>query len=397
MLTRKEGHINNMEFVRHLKKFSELVPIPFYWLDLNQFYLGVNSFVIEVTGTQSFEKDFLGKTPFDVYPHEMAQNIVQHHQYAIANETIVVEEESINDVTTGKIKYFTATIQPLYDTNKKLIGTIGTSIDITEKVRSEQLYIKNILQKKELTLNKIIEQEKDRLAFLSRNDSITEAVLGIAHEINQPLSAIVNYIGGCQRYFKQPLNENKSSKLLNALENISLQAHRAGKIVHTFKDLATQTESNKGYYNINKIIAKCGELSSDLLNKADITIEYYFNEDLENVQCDKTQITQVILNLINNAKDAIIANNPENRLIIIKTDMCTTERITISIEDFGCGIASEKLNDIFLPFFTTKENGMGIGLSLCYHIAQKHMGNIFVQSTIDKGSTFSFILPLKQR
>ena len=191
--------------------------------------------------------------------------------------------------------------QPLYDTNKKLIGTIGTSIDITEKVRSEQLYIKNILQKKELTLNKIIEQEKDRLAFLSRNDSITEAVLGIAHEINQPLSAIVNYIGGCQRYFKQPLNENKSSKLLNALENISLQAHRAGKIVHTFKDLATQTESNKGYYNINKIIAKCGELSSDLLNKADITIEYYFNEDLENVQCDKTQITQVILNLINNA------------------------------------------------------------------------------------------------
>lgn len=386
-----------MEFFKVLKQFSELVPIPFYWLDLNQFYLGINSFVIEVTGTESFEKNFLGKTPFDVYPHGMAQNIVEHHQYVITNETAVVEEESIKDVTTGEIKHFTATIQPLYDTNAKLIGTIGTSVDITDKVKAEKLYIKNTLQKKELMLNKILEQEKARLAFFSRKDSITEAVVGIAHEINQPLSAIVNYIAGCQRYLKQPLNENVSKKMNHALENISLQAQRAGEIVHAFKDLVTQINSNKEDNDINEIVSKCRELASDLTTEAGIKIKCDLNENLKKVQCDRTQITQVILNLINNAKDAIVSSNAKNKTIAIKTDKHSARKIIIAVQDFATGIPDEKINDIFLPFFTTKDNGMGIGLSLCYHIAQKHQGTIFVKSAIGKGSTFNLILPLKQR
>ena len=379
-----------MEFLKALKQFSELVPIPFYWLDLNQFYLGINSFVIEVTGTESFEKNFLGKTPFDVYPHAMAQNIVEHHQYVITHESPLVEEESIKDVTTGEIKHFTATVQPLYDTNAKLIGTIGTSVDITDKVKAEKLYIKNTLQKKELMLNKILEQEKARLAFFSRKDSITEAVVGIAHEINQPLSAIVNYIAGCQRYLKQPLNENILKKMNHALENISLQAQRAGEIVHAFKDLVTQINPNKEDNDINEIVSKCRELASDLTIEAGIKIKCDLNENLKKVQCDRTQITQVILNLINNAKDAIVSSNAKNKTIAIKTDNHSAGKIIIAVQDFATGIPDEKINDIFLPFFTTKDNGMGIGLSLCYHIAQKHQGTIFVESAIGKGIPIAF-------
>lgn len=120
-----------LQTLRYFEKSVQLLPTPFYWFDLDQKYLGMNALGIKVAGASSFEKDFAGKTPYDVFPKEMAHKIVEHHKEVIRTGEILSAEESIVTLSTGEVKHFNATIALLHDDNGEIIGTIGTSIDIT--------------------------------------------------------------------------------------------------------------------------------------------------------------------------------------------------------------------------------------------------------------------------
>lgn len=131
----------------YLEMIAQLLPAPVYWLDIDQKYLGVNKHCLEVSGTKSYEKDFSGKTPYDLYPKKMAEEIVQHHQEVVRTGKILSAEESIIDITTKAVKYFNAFIAPLCGDDGKIIGTIGISIDVTQsKKETEQLSKANIIK-----------------------------------------------------------------------------------------------------------------------------------------------------------------------------------------------------------------------------------------------------------
>src|SRR5690606_26061323 len=114
----------------HLEKVAQVLPTPFYWLDLDQKYLGVNQLGLQVTGTESYDKNFRGKTPKDLYPAGMAKEIIAHHKEVIRTGKTLLFEESIKDLTTKRVKYFNAAIAPIHDDEGIIVGTIGTSIDI---------------------------------------------------------------------------------------------------------------------------------------------------------------------------------------------------------------------------------------------------------------------------
>ena len=235
----------------------------------------------------------------------------------------------------------------------------------------------------------------DPFNVASRKDSITEAVSGIAHEINQPLAAISAYLHGCLNHIKKLPKDYIPNDVLLPIIKAEEQAQRAGNIIHSLKNLLSNNDNmiNGKLINLNKIILKAQKLEKSTIESMGIKIVLTLDDKVPSIKCDEIQIIQLIHNLIQNAVDAICINDNHNKKIII-TSKKHSESIIISIEDSGCGIEKTNLQNVFLPFFTTKKNGSGIGLSLCYQIMQRHKGTITVKSGIGKASTFYLQFPL---
>lgn len=269
-------------------------------------------------------------------------------------------------------------------------------IEKKARIYKENIWLERINSEKKLQAHNIIEQEKQRFAYLSRHDTGIEAVLAIAHEINQPISAITNYISGCQRIYEQ--NQQKvPPEIISALEKAKQQAKRAGDIIHNIKDLLVKDGTEIQYCQLTEVVYKAIDLLPNPLAKKDVRISTKFADNLPFVVGSLTQLTQVVINLIENASDAIISSDSVNRVIEIEIKKFSSDSLLLSINNHGDPIPKEKINTIFMPFVTSKTKGLGLGLSLCYNIIQSHGGNIYVESSQREGTTFNIILPIERK
>ena len=186
---KKDAEIRRKKRVfEHLNKISEHIPIFFYWLDANGVILGVNNLVLKGTGASSYD-DFIGKTAYELYPKDMAEEIVKHHKEVLRTGKALVAEETIKDLSTNRIKYYNAHIAPLCDDYNTVIGTIGISIDITDQKKLEQALIENEKHKAELR-----EQEKFK-----------KIVDQAANETNSPLAILLILAQQCNGYTKEQI------------------------------------------------------------------------------------------------------------------------------------------------------------------------------------------------
>lgn len=250
-----------------------------------------------------------------------------------------------------------------------------------------QNYQKEKLQTQQLAIM------KNQLAHLDRNDSIKEAILAVAHELNQPLSAISNYINGSMRYLNHEYNDKVPSKLEHAMRQTQAQAQRAADIVLALKNFLCHQPTKTKIVEINKLIKHVIELMQPTILKADIKLGLNLSTALPKIKCNQTQIELVLTNLINNAIEAINTGHCETKRIIITTRKHLNQQISITIEDTGPGIDDEIKEKLFFPFVTSKEQGVGLGLSLSYNIIQRLGGHISADSVKQKGSRFTIILP----
>lgn len=140
-----EWKMYNVKVFECLKQIAPVIPVPIYWLDLDQKYLGLNEAALKAIGALSYEKDFRNKTPYDIYPEEMAIEIIEHHREVIRSNKVLSVSESIKNLSTKKIQYFNAVISPLLDDSNQVIGTIGISIDITEEKKKAALLKKETI------------------------------------------------------------------------------------------------------------------------------------------------------------------------------------------------------------------------------------------------------------
>ncbi len=267
---------------------------------------------------------------------------------------------------------------PEYNQDGKIVGFISILVDTTKQCEAEAQ----------------IKENQIKIAHFSRLNSMGEVDSGISHELNQPLTAIINYISGC----KHRLQEFKAiipKEIFEAIDNATNQAERAGKIIHHLKNFLRKGELNKKGFDLNTTIKEVITFTDKFIAQNCVKIKLQFDNALPVIHADKIHIEQVILNIINNAIEAFIEAKTNYRNIIIKTAQYQTEFIRIDIQDNGPGINTTIIDNIFYPFVTTKEQGMGIGLSLCYNIIHKHGGKINVNSKVNQGTTFSIILPLK--
>ena len=241
-------------------------------------------------------------------------------------------------------------------------------------------------------------QEKEhleKLAHVTRLGLMGEMASGIAHEVNQPLSAVVNYTEVCLRLLQ---NENLDiEKISGVMKKANQQALKAGQIIHSMREFVKPRKIHRSTADINELIYDAiGIFESDFKQNL-IAMRFELTKSLPNVFIDRVQIEQVILNLIRNSIEAL-KDLPQftQRQLSIETSLNDLKYIVVRVKDNGPGLTSIQQEKILTPFFTTKSSGMGMGLSISRSLVEAHHGTLHFNSKEDKGTTFYFTIPTER-
>lgn len=234
-------------------------------------------------------------------------------------------------------------------------------------------------------------QHQEELAHVARLSTLGEMAAGIAHEINQPLTAITTYTEACQRFLQT--GNMDTGELITIMRKVSEQGHRAGEVIRKLRALAKKGASKREIADPNALVREVLTLAEVDARDHGISIELDLASDVSPVMVDAVQIHQVLLNLIRNSLDAMDGYKSEEPGIRISTAENVGE-IEIAVADRGEGISQEALNNLFNPFFTTKKNGMGMGLSISRSLVNAHGGKLRYSANPSGGSIFSFTLPV---
>lgn len=236
-----------------------------------------------------------------------------------------------------------------------------------------------------------VQQARDRLTQMDRLHLASEMSAGLAHELNQPLSAISMYAQACHNLLNN--SQLDRHKISNTLLRIDSQAQRAGAIIRNIRALMEKQEPHHQLTDINKLIHTTIELAEEDYECRAINFECIFAPSLPQVEIVYGQIQQVLLNLIRNACDAMIGIPPQEKTITISSQKQSDSFIKISVKDKGSGIDQQHVDKIFQTFFSTKDSGMGMGLAISYSIIRNHGGTMSINPGCARGAEFFFTLP----
>ena len=253
---------------------------------------------------------------------------------------------------------------------------------------------------RDVSLRKHREQQDkehlNQLAHVTRLGLMGEMASGIAHEVNQPLTAVTTYTQVSLNLIKA--EKPDLEKLSEILHKTQEQALRAGRIIHRMREFVKSHTTLHSIADINTLINNAAGLCVDEIKEHNITLSFKLEEHLPPVNVDQVQIEQVIINLIRNSIDAL-QNSPANqeRRLSIQSELTSNNSIQVRIKDNGQGINEDQQEKILMPFFTTKSEGMGMGLSISSSLIEAHEGYLHFNSQPGKGTTFYFTLPARDK
>jgi len=234
-----------------------------------------------------------------------------------------------------------------------------------------------------------LEELQSELARLSRLTAMGEMASTLAHEINQPLSAIANYLQGCGR-LTDGIPHPNASKIKDALAETTKQTLRAGQIIRQLREFVARGETEKRAEDINKLVEEASALALVGAKEAGVKTVFHLDPRAGAVLVEKIQIQQVLLNLIRNAIEAM--QGCPRKELLVETALTEEGLIQVTVMDTGTGLAEEIVPRLFQPFVTTKPAGMGVGLSISKRIIEAHGGEMWAQPNPEGGTQFCFTL-----
>jgi len=312
---------------------------------------------------------FLGKNMHDILPADLADKFVAAFHLATADEPSVIEYSlHIN----GDARHYEA----------RVIGLDGDRVlsvvrDITDRWRSEDA----------------LKHANDALVRMGRVSALAELSASIAHELNQPLTAIASNASACLRWIA---SGNTDGDLRGALKDVVSDSHRASQIVQRTKEMFTNRSVQKTIVDLNEVIRDVVELTWTRLRKDEVRLEVELDPRVPAVEADTIQIKQVLLNLILNAADAMLDVRDRPRVLRIASGRDEHGAVII-VCDTGTGFHASDLERVFEPFYTTKADGIGIGLAISRSIVESHGGALWAEANPTGGATFRFTLPAHVR
>ena len=250
-------------------------------------------------------------------------------------------------------------------------------------------FIRDLTEREESAA--MLDQARSELARLARLNELGEMASTLAHELNQPLSAIANYAQGSRRMLDR-LEGEVPPALRNALDETAKQALRAGDIIRHLREFVTRGDTDKAPEDIRHLIEEAGALALVGSRERGIKSVFEFSDADGRVLADRVQIQQVLTNLMRNAMEAM--KDSERKELTVRTRTTADDRLEVAVEDTGPGISEDIAPNLFQPFVTSKANGMGIGLSISRRIIESHGGELTADRNPAGGATFAFSLPL---
>src|ERR1700722_11954396 len=249
-------------------------------------------------------------------------------------------------------------------------------------------FIRDLTERQETEAR--LQELQSELVHVSRLTAMGEMASALAHELNQPLSAIANYMKGSRRLLEDSSDE-RGMILRDAVDKAGEQALRAGQVIRRLRDFVARGESERRVEDVRKLVEEASALALVGVKDKGVRVRLDFDPRVEFVLADKVQIQQVILNLMRNAIEAM--DETERRELVVSSTPAADNMIRISVADTGSGISPDISTQLFQPFITTKRQGMGVGLSISRTIVESHGGTIAPQPNPGGGTIFSFTLP----
>jgi two-component system sensor kinase FixL len=249
-------------------------------------------------------------------------------------------------------------------------------------------FIRDLTQREEG--ERRLHEMQSELLHVSRLSAMGEMASSLAHELNQPLSAVANYLQGSKRLLKNSADA-RAKIIMEALDKASEQAVRAGQVIHRLRDFVARGETEKRIESIKKLVEEASTLALVAAKVQSIQVSLELDPSIDLVLADRVQVQQVLLNLLRNALEAM--QSSERRILIVSTSPAEGDMVAVDVADTGCGISQDVSSRLFQPFVTTKRQGMGVGLSISRTIIQSHGGQITVEPNPGGGTIFRFTLP----
>jgi len=268
---------------------------------------------------------------------------------------------------------------PIRDENGKTTGAVVVFRDITERKKAAEE----------------ARQHQIELAHVARLSTMGEMASGIAHELNQPLSAISNYTRGSIRLLQSGKDESRE-KLIEVMERVATQAERAGEIIRQLRRFIRKEEPERKWVDLNRLIRELVAFLQPELRKAQVTLALQLHEPLPELWAHDIQLEQVLLNLTRNAIESMQDVPSGRRRLMIRTTPLKGGDLELLVEDSGHGIPEKLRERIFEPFITTKEQGMGLGLSISRGIIEAHGGRLLLDQASGQGTRLRIILPIEE-
>ncbi len=375
---KKKVDINNMKIFEALEIVAPTLPTPVYWHDTEGVVLGINSLCLKAIGAT---RDIVGKTPHEFYPKEVAEHILSHNEHVIKTGEILSQDEPMRDIVTGEVKIFRSVKAPLYDDEGKIIGIIGSSIDVTAEKEAE----------------KVLRIAKE--AAEAANQAKTEFVQNMQHDIRTPSAGLW---GVLDVLAKTESNDSKKE----ALEMAAVASKRLLDLCNDaveFGDLGGNARPMmERDLDIRALIRSVIELNKPAAFAKNIAIQLKIDSSVPpHIASDEFRISRILINLLGNAikfshKGEITLNMTASLEVDTRKGI-----LTIEIKDTGIGISRDNVDKIFEKFTrgvasnTNQYPGTGLGLYVVKTFMDELEGDIYVDSHEGEGAYFKLDIPFK--
>jgi C4-dicarboxylate-specific signal transduction histidine kinase len=252
---------------------------------------------------------------------------------------------------------------------------VGAIMDVTGRKRAEES----------------LREAQAHLAHVTRLTTVGELTASIAHEVNQPLAAVVTNANACMRWLsREPPNYDE---VRQAILRIIRDGTRGGEVIARIRGLVKKEQAPRGFLDVNDVVRETISLVRVNLQGASLTLELAY--DIPKVKADRVLLQQVLLNLLGNAMDAMRTVTDRPQILSIQTACHEQRSALVTVQDSGIGLTPKQMQSLFEAFYTTKPQGLGMGLSICRSIIESHGGRLWAQSKEGSGTILSFTLPIE--
>jgi len=280
---------------------------------------------------------------------------------------------------SGRALWFDAVVSPMLDANGNVESLLAVSRDTTERRAADEA----------------LRETQAQLARVNRAMTLGALTSSIAHEVNQPLAAMLSNSRACRRYLSEnPANLDAMRECLSDMERDAIQA---SDIISRVRTLVIKAPAQRSPLDLNEVIGAVVALVRDDLTRAGVVLTTELESELPSVEADRVQVQQVLLNLIRNGVEAMRDAGASSRRLIIRSRRATPSAVEVDVSDSGLGLEPGAEDRIFDAFYTTKRDGTGLGLAMSRGIVEAHGGRIWAATNADGGATFRFALASAQR